>query len=99
MKIKRLTRQDKTQAVELLAAAFWDYPVMRYVLQDSGDDYLKHLKALVGFFCETRLTRGWPLLGILEKGKLVAVAGINEPLNLQWPAELHYEFNQLRTII
>lgn len=81
MKIERLTREHKAEVVSVLSAAFHDYPVMRFVLKSTGANYENDLKALVGFFCEVRLTRNWPVLGIrAEDGSLVAAALVNDVL-------------------
>lgn len=81
MIIERLTREHKPEVVAVLSAAFHDYPVMRFVLKSTGADYEKDLKALVGFFCEVRLTRNWPVLGIrAEDGSLAAAALVNDVL-------------------
>jgi GNAT superfamily N-acetyltransferase len=81
MKIERLTRDHKAEVVSVLSAAFHDYPVMRFVLKSEGADYEKDLNALVGFFCEVRLTRDWPVLGIrAEDGSLAAAALVNDVL-------------------
>lgn len=79
IQVEKLNRPDKEEAVYVLASAFHDYPVMRYVLRSLSKKYNRDLKALVGFFCESRLTRNFPLLGIRVNRELVAVAGINEP--------------------
>jgi GNAT superfamily N-acetyltransferase len=97
--IKRLTRADKIAAAEVLAAAFRDYPVMRYVLKDAGDSYDNHLKALCGFFCEKRLIQEGPLLGIKEGADLVAAAGITAPDGQRWPPGLRKEYDKLAEII
>jgi len=86
--IERLSRVHKAEAVEVLAEAFHDYPVMRFVLKDAGAAYEERLRALVGFFCELRLTRDYPLIGVREHGALVAVAGINDPEAGPWPPAL-----------
>lgn len=77
--IEEVGRDRKTDAVRVLAAAFHDYPVMRFVLKDAADEYDRRLDALIGYFCERRLTQGWPLLGCFVDGRLVAVAGLNDP--------------------
>ena len=87
--IQRLSRRDKAEAVEVLAAAFHEYPVMRFVLKDAGDAYEERLRALIGFFCDLRFTRDFPVLGLREGGGLVAVAGINDPEPGPWPPALH----------
>jgi GNAT superfamily N-acetyltransferase len=98
MDVEYLTYKDKNQAVDVLASAFAEYPVMRYVLRD-GALYDLHLKELVGFFCETRLTRRWPLWGVRSEGELVAVAGINEPIHVTWPPQLHQVYENLKATI
>lgn len=81
MKIERLTRENKPEVVSVLSAAFHDYPVMRFVLKSTDAEYEKDLNALVGFFCEVRLTRDWPVLGIrAEDGSLAAAALVNDVL-------------------
>lgn len=50
-RIERLSRVDKGDAVKVLACAFDEYPVMRYVLKDASGDYETRLRALmIGFF-------------------------------------------------
>jgi GNAT superfamily N-acetyltransferase len=81
MKIEKLTRANKDEVLSVLCAAFHDYPVMRFVLKSTGAEYEKDLDALVGFFCEVRLTRDWPVLGIRsEDGTLAAAALVNDVL-------------------
>ena len=99
MNIRRLTYNEKNNAVNVLASAFQEYPVMRYILKDSNTNYQGHLEALVGFFCETRLTRDYPLLGVYSGQELVAVAGINEPIFKSWPEALHDVYNRLGQVI
>lgn len=89
---ERLTPDDVPEAVAVLCAAFADYPVMRYTLADTGADYDDKLRALIGFFCEKRLVRGWPVLGVRAGGRIGGVALINEPGTDPAPDE----FAQLR---
>jgi GNAT superfamily N-acetyltransferase len=99
MLVERLTRADKTEAVDVLASAFEDYPVMRFVLRDAGEAYPSHLRALVGFFCELRFTRGYPILGVRNDGRLAAVAGINEPEPDPWPPALRQRHDELAELV
>jgi len=99
MEILRLTREDKPKAVHVLAESFRDYPVMRYVLRDSGVMYESHLKSLVGSFCEIRLTQGWPLLGLTEDNLIKAVAGINEPGKMPYEEKFNLAFDKLKNEI
>ena len=85
MTVQRLSRENKAEAVAVLMAAFHEYAVMRFVLRTTGEEYEKHLKALVGFFTEIRFLRNWPVLGIRVDGKLVSVALVNDPVQQSLP--------------
>lgn len=95
MKVERLNRSDKEDAVRVFASSFYEYPVMRYILKSEGEKYESDLKALMGFFCEARLTKEFPLLGIRDGRELVAAAGISEPEFKQRPPELNKVYNDL----
>jgi GNAT superfamily N-acetyltransferase len=77
--IERLTEADRERVIDALAAAFHDYPVMRFVLSDAGDEYDQRLSYLIGFYCDKRLIHGWPVLGIRHGPELVAVALVTAP--------------------
>nr|NIM02303.1 hypothetical protein [Acidobacteriota bacterium]NIM62913.1 hypothetical protein [Acidobacteriota bacterium]NIO60778.1 hypothetical protein [Acidobacteriota bacterium]NIQ87193.1 hypothetical protein [Acidobacteriota bacterium]NIT12444.1 hypothetical protein [Acidobacteriota bacterium] len=83
-----LGRERFADVVEVLSDAFRDYPVMRYILADAGDDYETRLAALVGYFTESRFARRYPVLGIEGQGRLVAAANINPPRSVPAPPEL-----------
>ncbi len=97
--IVRLSRADKSDAVEVLALAFHKYPLMRYVLKEAGAAYDEHLRALIGFFVESRLTRDWPLLGVKEGGMLAAVAAANSPGKKPRPKELQEVHERMTRLI
>ena len=44
------------EAVDVLFQAFYDYPVMRYVAADAGDDFDRQFRLLIGFFSLARVT-------------------------------------------
>lgn len=62
------------EAVEVLCAAFRDYPVMRYAIGDAGDDYDRRLHVLIGLFVASRVMRGHPIYAVEDAGRPVAVA-------------------------
>ena len=99
MKVESLNRSDKEDAVRVLTSAFYEYPVIRYILNSDGEKYETDLIALMGFFCESRLTREFPLLGIRDDGDLVAAAGINEPEYKPRSPELNKIFKELTNTI
>jgi len=69
----------KPEAVAVLEASFCDYPLMRFVFQDAGPAYRDHLRQFVGYLCESRFQRHWPLYGLRDQGQLVGVAVVSEP--------------------
>lgn len=77
--LQRLGPADREEIVDVLAGAFADYPVMRYVLSATEVDYGDALRTLVGLFVDLRLDRGSPVLGVRSGGDLVAAALIDEP--------------------
>ena len=62
------------EAAEVLFEAFLDYPAMRFFFQDAGDDYGRHVRALIDYSTLARRLRGDPILAIEEAGSLVATA-------------------------
>jgi GNAT superfamily N-acetyltransferase len=92
----RLGRDRFEDVVEVLSASFRDYPVMRYILADAGEDYDARLPLLAGYFTETRFAKDYPVLGIETAGRLVAAANINPPRTVPNPPELERSFDVLR---
>jgi GNAT superfamily N-acetyltransferase/predicted RNA-binding protein with PIN domain len=68
----RLARGDVDEVVSVLAEAFADYPVMRFVL--GGDRGTDRLERLVRLFATARALRNEPLLGVRAEGALAAAA-------------------------
>ena len=85
---ERLGDEQATQVVDVLCAAFVGYPVMRHVLADAGTDYDDRLRTLIGFFCNKRLIRDWPVLGVRRDGALAAAALVSEPGSAPTPTEV-----------
>jgi hypothetical protein len=71
-RVEALASSDAEEVVSVLAEAFTDYPVMRYVL---GTDSPAELERLVRMFVMARVFRGEPLLGVHD-GSGLAAAGI-----------------------
>ena len=75
-------------ALDALCEAFYDYPVMRYVLSDTGGDYDIHLRAMIDSFCENRLGRGQPIYAIRAADQTIAVAVVSSPVRIPDTPEL-----------
>lgn len=73
-----LEREHVADVVSVLAEAFHDYPVMRYVLGASAD-YAERLDRLVTFFVMARVLRDETLLGIAGGDGLEAAALVSRP--------------------
>lgn len=96
--IELLNRDAKNEVVEVLACAFRDYPVMRFILRSAGSDYEKHLNALVGFFTEARFARDNMVFGIRENGTLIAAALLDQPEQRSW-SDIRKELDKLQSVI
>ena len=83
-----LNKENIEEVTDVLYEAFYDYPVMHYVLGNE-DDYEIRLRKLVGFFVGARALRKEPMLGIYNsENKLVAAAVVTLPGDIPQPEEL-----------
>jgi GNAT superfamily N-acetyltransferase len=80
----RLTRENKLEVVNTLMAAFYDYPVMRFVLKTKGAEYDEQVTALIAFFCEARLAKEGLVMGIRNENRLIAVGLVDEAVQKPW---------------
>lgn len=79
MPVTVLAPAQAEDAVTVLCEAFFDYPVMRYVLGARGA-YAERLRTLVGFFVTARALREEPVLGVYDPtGRLLAAALVTLP--------------------
>ncbi len=62
-RVLRVQRADAQHVVDVMAEAFFDYPVMRFVLGPAAPDYAAQLRRLVEFFVMARVLRAEPVLG------------------------------------
>ena len=52
--VEELPADRAEEAVAVLCDSFYDYPVMRHVIGEAGDDYDMRLQTLIGFFVAAR---------------------------------------------
>ena len=80
---------DRTdEAVDVLSDAFFDYPVMRFVIGETGSGYAQRLRTLIHFFTTARFLRNDLVMGVTAEGRIVAVANINRPGERESPPRL-----------
>ncbi len=88
MKVVNLLEKNIYEAADVLCEAFYNYPVMKYVLGEK-DNYENRLRKAVTFFVSARALRNEPLLGIYNPdNKLIAAATVTLPGEIPNPAEL-----------
>ena len=75
----RLTPDAVEEIVDVFTDAFFDYPVMRFVLGDSAPDYKRRLDLLNRLFVMGRALRDEPLIGIVHEDGLIAAATMSYP--------------------
>jgi ribosomal protein S18 acetylase RimI-like enzyme len=89
LKAVSLSPLQVEEAVDVLCEAFFDYPVIRYVIGRAGDDYACRLRTLVDFFVMARFLRYDLVLGVrAEGGGLAAAATVTLPDGGDPPEEL-----------
>jgi GNAT superfamily N-acetyltransferase len=86
--------EDEDRVADVLADAFYDYPVMRHIVGVTPE-YATRLRTLVGFFVAARVLREEPMLGVKGDEDLVAAAIVTLPGERTAPKELH----QRRTVV
>jgi GNAT superfamily N-acetyltransferase len=95
MDIKYLSKDNITEITNVLCDAFYNYPVMRYVLGEKPD-YDKRLQKLIGFFVSARLLRKEPVIGIFNADCLLtSVLTITLPEDIPVTEELSEYRNKL----
>jgi GNAT superfamily N-acetyltransferase len=77
--ILEIRGQRGDEIVDVLCDAFRDYPVMRYVLDDTGAGYDGRLRRLIGLFVSSRILSAQPIYAVEEAGGLIAVATTTPP--------------------
>jgi ribosomal protein S18 acetylase RimI-like enzyme len=97
--VETLQPTQKSEAVGVLARSFRDYPLMRFVFQDAGPAYDKHARRLIDYMCESRFRRHWPLFGLRDQGRLVAVAVVSQPGDPPADPELDRQYTQLQQTV
>jgi len=79
MKVVNLNKAHILEVADVLCEAFYNYPVMKYVLGET-EDYDTRLRKAVTFFVSARALRNEPLLGIYNSdNKLIAAATVTLP--------------------
>ena len=91
MTVRALSATESRAVTELLCEAFYDYPVMRWVLESAGADYDPQLSRMVGYFVAARVFRDEPLLGIDHGAEIGAVAVLSYPDGPPSPPEMAVE--------
>ncbi len=86
--VVRLSPKDVPPVVDVLADAFHDYPVMRFVLGERTDAYDARLHRLIEFFVMARALRDEPMLGVYSGATLAAAAVVSFPDRQENPPEL-----------
>jgi hypothetical protein len=72
----------------VLSDAFYDYPVMRFVVGTGHADFDARLRALVDYFVFRRMRLGAPMLGVLDGDHLVAAAVMTLPIEPAAPDDV-----------
>ncbi len=77
--IKRLRIENRSAVVDLFVDSFYDYPLIKHMLQPDAGDYRLAISLLMGFWIDIYLLNEWPLIGIKSNRELVAAAILTPP--------------------
>ncbi len=83
-----LGEEHVPEITRVLCEAFYDYPLMRFVVGEGQGEYGRRLEALNHFFVMARVLRGEPLIGIMNGSDLTATALVSYPGPREIPPEL-----------
>ena len=84
-----LSKKNIPEITDVLSEAFYNYPVMKYVLGEK-QEYDMRLRKAITFFISARALRNEPLLGIYNsENKLIAAAAVTLPGEISTPLELY----------
>jgi GNAT superfamily N-acetyltransferase len=82
--IETIAPAEALEVVDVLWEAFYDYPVMRFVL-GNGLDYDRRIARMIGLFVASRALVNDVMLGVRHSGELIAVATTSDPANPAHP--------------
>ncbi|TWX65588.1 GNAT family N-acetyltransferase [Colwellia demingiae] len=74
MNIFPITKTDLVEAADILSSSFKNYEVMRYLFNDSGNNYEAHITEFFLSFYQFGLANNWPCYGVKVNEQWVAVA-------------------------
>lgn len=81
------------EAADVLARAFAEYPLMTYFFEGSGVSTPEGIRVMFRFTCEGRIINGEPVKGIVQDGRLVAVACLDGLEPRPWPESVETAFD------
>lgn len=89
MQVTPLDVGRKEEAVDVVVDAFFDYPVMRFVIGSEGAAYARRARLMVDFFTTARFLGDDLVMGVTNAdGALVAVANVTRPGQRPKPSAL-----------
>jgi GNAT superfamily N-acetyltransferase len=74
-----IPRDRLDEAADVLALAFADYPLWRYFFLEGGIINRQHIWEAFRLTCEARIAKSDPVKGVIQDGRLFAVACMDSP--------------------
>jgi len=87
VRVSPISPRRHLDVAAVLVDAFYDYPVMRYVVGDAPD-YDARLQQLIEFFVFRRVRQGALLFGVDRGGELLGAAVLATPRETTAPSEV-----------
>ena len=86
-------------ATTVLARAFHEDPLLSYVMREHNGEDDAWVRKFFSFTCQIRLTLGWPLFGLADRGELQAVMALTRPGVDEWAPSLVESYQELQQIM
>jgi ribosomal protein S18 acetylase RimI-like enzyme len=83
--VVELGRDQRREAAEILTRALAPYPTMRWVCRSERRGFEERLRSVYRVALAMQRREGQPTLGLLEDGRLVAVAIVHDPARRMTP--------------
>jgi GNAT superfamily N-acetyltransferase len=77
--VQQLGEDSAADVVDVVHDAFFDYPVMRFVIGPDSARYSEHLRRFVNFIVMARIHRDEVMFGVADEGALQGVALVSVP--------------------
>ncbi len=90
IEVEEVSAEALDDLVEVFRDAFFDYPMMRFIIGVPDPDYETKLRLLLDFLCRARFLRGDIVLAAMRDRSMIGVASLVRPDSIAAPELENY---------